>query len=228
MIFIKIIISIAIFCITTYIGMEMASSLKSREEILTDYITFLRLVQNEMIYMANSLPVAFEMSRQRLTSKFKDTIGAIVVDMSEFGVNKVDMSITNNINMLTELSDYDRDIIISTLKNLGRSDIESQNNIIENAIKYSNDDGEIKIDAYSKGEKIYVDIFNSGKCIEEKELNKIWDRFYKSDKSRTNKLSTGLGLPIVRSILSQHNEDIWVKNIEGKGVSFIFTLKKSH
>ena len=101
-------------------------------------------------------------------------------------------------------------------------------NIIENAIKYSNDDGEIKIDAYSKGEKIYVDIFNSGKCIEEKELNKIWDRFYKSDKSRTNKLSTGLGLPIVRSILSQHNEDIWVKNIEGKGVSFIFTLKKSH
>ena len=61
-----------------------------------------------------------------------------------------------------------------------------------------------------------------------KELNKIWDRFYKSDKSRTNKLSTGLGLPIVRSILSQHNEDIWVKNIEGKGVSFIFTLKKSH
>ena len=101
-------------------------------------------------------------------------------------------------------------------------------NIIENSIKYSNDDGELKIDVYSKGEKIYVDIFNSGECIEEKELNKIWDRFYKSDKSRTNKLSTGLGLPIVRSILSQHNEDIWVKNIEGKGVSFIFTLKKSH
>ena len=101
-------------------------------------------------------------------------------------------------------------------------------NIIENSIKYSNDDGEIKIDVYSKGEKIYVDKFNSGECIEEKELNKIWDRFYKSDKSRTNKLSTGLGLPIVRSILSQHNEDIWVKNIEGKGVSFIFTLKKSH
>ena len=41
-------------------------------------------------------------------------------------------------------------------------------NIIENSIKYSNDDGEIKIDVYSKGEKIYVDIFNSGECIEEK------------------------------------------------------------
>ena len=57
MIFIKIIISLAILCITSYIGIEMASALKSREEILTDYITFLRLLQNEMIYITNSLPV---------------------------------------------------------------------------------------------------------------------------------------------------------------------------
>lgn len=134
MIFIKIIISISILCITSYIGIEMASSLKSREEILTDYITFLRLVQNEMIYMANSLPVSFEMARQRINSRLKDAIGAIVLDMSEFGISKVDMSISNNINLLDELNDYDKDIIISTLKNLGRSDINSQNNIIENAI----------------------------------------------------------------------------------------------
>lgn len=100
-------------------------------------------------------------------------------------------------------------------------------NIIENSIKYSNDDGEIKIDVYSKGEKIYVDIFNSGECIEEKELNKIWDRFYKSDKSRTNKISTGLGLPIVRLILTQHNQDVWVNNVEGKGVKFTFTLQRN-
>ena len=101
-------------------------------------------------------------------------------------------------------------------------------NIIENAIKYSNDDGDIKIEVHSRGDKMNINIFNSGECIKESEINKIWDRFYKSDKSRTNKLSTGLGLPIVRSILSQHNEEIWVENLEGKGVSFVFTLKKSH
>ena len=55
----------------------------------------------------------------------------------------------------------------------------------------------------------------------------IWDRFYKSDKSRTNKVSTGLGLPIVRLILSQHNEDVWVENIDGKGVKFTFSLKRA-
>lgn len=134
MIFIKIIISIVILCITSYIGIEMSKSLKAREEILTDFITFLRLLQNEMIYMANSLPVSFEISRQRLSSRLKDVIGAIALDISEYGSNKVDMSITNNVNTLEELNDYDKDIIISTLKNLGRSDIDSQNNIIENAI----------------------------------------------------------------------------------------------
>lgn len=134
MIFIKIIISIAILCITSYIGIEMAAALKSREQILTDMITFLKLVQNEMVYMLNSLPVSYEMSRQRLTSSLKDVIGAIVVDMSKYGIDKIDMSITNNVNTLTSLKEYDKDIIISTLKNLGRSDLESQNNIIENAI----------------------------------------------------------------------------------------------
>ena len=80
----------------------------------------------------------------------------------------------------------------------------------------------------TKGEKIFVSIFNSGDILSENDLNHIWDRFYKSDKSRTNKISTGLGLPIVRLILSQHNQDIWVENVENKGVRFIFTLQRNN
>lgn len=132
---IKILISIAILCITSYMGIEMSSSLSRREEILTDMVTFLKLVQNEMKYMLNSLPIAFEVSRQKLNSMLKDVIGAIVVDMEKFGVEKVDMSININVNTLSELSPYDKQIIISTLKNLGRSDIESQSNIINNSIE---------------------------------------------------------------------------------------------
>ncbi|MBO5476479.1 MAG: stage III sporulation protein AB [Clostridia bacterium] len=155
MIFIKIIISIAILCITSYIGIEMAIALKSREQILTDMITFLKMVQNEMVYMLNNLPVSYEMSRQRLNSELKDVIGAIVVDMSKYGVDKIDMSITNNVNTLVSLKEYDKDIIISTLKNLGRSDLESQNNIIENAItiieKQIKEANEVKV----KSSKVY-------------------------------------------------------------------------
>lgn len=101
-------------------------------------------------------------------------------------------------------------------------------NLLENAIKYSEDNGQIEVNISTKGEKIFVSIFNSGDILSENDLNHIWDRFYKSDKSRTNKISTGLGLPIVRLILSQHNQDIWVENVENKGVRFIFTLQRNN
>ena len=98
-------------------------------------------------------------------------------------------------------------------------------NIIDNAIKYSNDDGCIKITTNDKGSKVYVSVFNNGPLLKSEELARIWDRFYKSDKARTNKDSTGLGLPIVRLILAQHGEDIWVDN-EKDGVRFTFTISK--
>ena len=100
-------------------------------------------------------------------------------------------------------------------------------NLLENAIKYSEDNGQIEVNISTKGEKIYVSIFNSGETISPEDINHIWDRFYKSDKSRTNKISTGLGLPIVRLILTQHNQDVWVNNVEGKGVKFTFTLQRN-
>ena len=101
-------------------------------------------------------------------------------------------------------------------------------NLLENAIKYSEDNGQIEVNISTKSEKIFVSIFNSGNILSEYDLNHIWDRFYKSDKSRTNKISTGLGLPIVRLILSQHNQDIWVENVDDKGVKFVFTLQRNN
>lgn len=110
----------------------------------------------------------------------------------------------------------DRDRIIQVVTNL-----------LENAIKYGDEGGRIQVETYAKGDFVYVSIFNSGPNIPKEDINKIWERFYKMDKARTNKISTGLGLSIVRLILSQHNQDIWVNNIEGKGVKFTFTLKRS-
>lgn len=98
-------------------------------------------------------------------------------------------------------------------------------NIIDNSIKYSSDNGTIKIKTRQKGDKIYISVFNNGPLLKEEEFARIWERFYKSDKSRTNKDSTGLGLAIVRLILTQHGEDIWVEN-EKDGVKFTFTISK--
>ena len=99
-------------------------------------------------------------------------------------------------------------------------------NLIDNAIKYGSENGNVEIDTTSKGNKVYVSVYNDGPLLTKEQLVKIWDRFYKADVSRTNKVSTGLGLPIVRLILTEHGEGIWVENYKDSGVKFTFTLTK--
>ncbi|WP_244834276.1 HAMP domain-containing sensor histidine kinase [Clostridium sp. BJN0001] len=99
-------------------------------------------------------------------------------------------------------------------------------NLIDNGIKYCDKNGIIKISTVSKSDKVFVNIYNNGPKIDENEIKHIWDRFYKMDKARTNKVSTGLGLSIVRMIILQHGEEVWVENDSKKGVTFIFTLTK--
>jgi signal transduction histidine kinase len=98
-------------------------------------------------------------------------------------------------------------------------------NILDNAIKYGGSGGIVVVSTKVKGTKVYISIYNNGPGLSEDEIDHIWERFYKSDKARTNKDSTGLGLPISRLILTQHNQDIWVQN-ENDGVVFTFTLSK--
>ena len=98
-------------------------------------------------------------------------------------------------------------------------------NLLDNAIKYGGEEGIIGVSTRIKGPKVHVAVYNKGPKMTEEEMAHIWDRFYKSDKSRTNKESTGLGLPIVRLIMTQHKEDVWVRN-EREGVVFTFTLAK--
>lgn len=104
-------------------------------------------------------------------------------------------------------------------------------NLVDNAVKYCDENGVVKVSTKTKGSKIIVSIFNTSKGIAEYDLTHIWDRFYKVDKARSNKTSTGLGLSIVRNIILQLEEDIWAENVIDKngditGVRFNFTLTK--
>ncbi len=136
MIIIKIILSFGIVFLCGYIGVLKSKKLKDREYILREMITFLNLVENEIRYMMSILPNAYESSRQKLTTSLKSAIGQIVVDMLSFeSYTLIDQSIVKNISSIEELSEYDKNVFISTLKNLGRSDVDSQINIIENGVK---------------------------------------------------------------------------------------------
>lgn len=97
-------------------------------------------------------------------------------------------------------------------------------NLIENAIRYTNMDGEIIFTFYKENEGVFFSIFNSGSTIPESELNNIWKVFYKTDKSRTRGSNNyGIGLSIVKENISLHEGIVSVEN-KNEGVEFSFWI----
>ena len=98
-------------------------------------------------------------------------------------------------------------------------------NLLDNAIKFSNPESTITIETTPRGDKVYTSVKDYGIGIPKSSINKIWERFYKSDLSRgKDKKGTGLGLSIVKEIIQAHDENINVISTEGVGTEFIFTL----
>jgi signal transduction histidine kinase len=101
-------------------------------------------------------------------------------------------------------------------------------NLLDNAIKFSDDNGTIDIEVITKSNKVYVSIQDHGIGIDEQELKYIWDRFYKTDKSRSkDKTGTGLGLAIVKNIINQHGQEISVESKLEEYTRFTFTLQRA-
>lgn len=100
-------------------------------------------------------------------------------------------------------------------------------NLCDNAIKFANQGGYLKISVSEKDKKICVSVKNSGNGIPSEDLPFVFERFYKSDRSRgLDKSGVGLGLYIVKTIVDQHNEEIKVFSEYGKYCEFVFTLPK--
>lgn len=100
-------------------------------------------------------------------------------------------------------------------------------NLLDNAIKFSNDDSLITIETTLKHEKVFISVKDRGIGIPNDSQKKIWERFYKTDTSRgKDKRGTGLGLAIVKEIIQLHGEHINVVSTEGVGTEFIFTLPR--
>lgn len=98
-------------------------------------------------------------------------------------------------------------------------------NLIENAIKFVDEDGYIRFTFSPAGDMTVISIKNSGEGLSEDELPLVFDRFYKTDKSRgLDKTGVGLGLNIVRSIIKLHGGKIMVRSVKGEYTEFIFTL----
>ena len=101
-------------------------------------------------------------------------------------------------------------------------------NLIVNSINYGKNDGNTSISIKELENKYLIEISDNGSGISENELPRIFERFYRADKSRSREQGgTGLGLSIVKHIIEAHNQQITVESIVNKGTKFAFTLNKA-
>jgi len=101
-------------------------------------------------------------------------------------------------------------------------------NLIDNSFKYGKEGGSTSISLFELHDQVLVEVTDDGIGIEEKYLPRLFERFYRTDTSRSRQIGgSGLGLAIVKHIIEAHQQTINVRSTEGLGSTFGFTLQKS-
>ena len=98
-------------------------------------------------------------------------------------------------------------------------------NVLDNAIKYTPDGGDVSITVATAGGRVRVEVSDTGMGIPSKDLPRIFERFYRVDEGRSREQGgTGLGLSIVKHIIQLHGGEISVASEAGKGSTFTVLL----
>ena len=118
----------------------------------------------------------------------------------------------------------DRPFIVEADKKLIR---EVLVNLLTNSIKYGRDNGHTNVGFYNMGDNVLVEASDTGIGIRPEEINRVFERFYRVEKSRSRDFGgTGLGLAIVKHVIEAHNQTISVRSTPNEGSTFAFTLRK--
>jgi signal transduction histidine kinase/CheY-like chemotaxis protein len=97
-------------------------------------------------------------------------------------------------------------------------------NLLDNALKYTEAGGKVRLECYTEGDQIILRVSDSGIGIVPSEQALLFDKFYRGSNIPETELGTGLGLSIVKSIVDNHNGRIWVESTLGSGSTFIVVL----
>lgn len=147
--------------------------------------------------------------------------GSIVMRDEEINVKKLIQNIISNLAILIDIKDIKIEENISEQITLFADynwQLEALTNIIKNCVEHSFDGGKIKIGAESNSVFTKIIIADEGEGIEKKDLNRIFERFYKSAKSSEN--SIGIGLALAKTIIEKERGYIKVESEVGKGTKF--------
>lgn len=184
---------------------------------------YLDLVSDEIKRMSRLVALLLDIS--------KIESGDFVINKSKFDICSVVGRATINFEKACEKKDLSVQIIMPDDGITVEADEDCiyrvVYNLIENAVKYSKEKGAIIIKVEDSPKTVYVSVYNTGKGIKKEDLPFVFERFYKTDKSRSlDTKSLGLGLYMVKSLITAHDEKIWATSEYGSYAEFIFTLKK--
>ncbi len=175
---------------------------------------------------------------KRLSRLVRSMLNLSKIEAGEMELNKTDFNILDTVirvvlafeNRIEEQNIEIRGLDMDPLYVSADEDLVHQvvYNLVENAVKFTNENGYIAFDIYRKESKVYVGIQNSGVGLTKEELENVFKRFYKSDRSRgLDKTGFGLGLYIVRSIIAAHGGEVEVESIEGEYCRFTVSLPQT-
>ena len=160
-------------------------------------------------------------------SKMQARVEALHI--TKFCLRDTIQSVLNSYRILSEQDGYrfnclcDPDIIVTGDEARIRQVL---SNLVNNAVRYSDEDKEITVLVAKKGEAVRCEVSDHGQGIPEEELSHIWERYYKSSSNQSrNTAGTGLGLSIVKEILLMHHADFGVTSKPHAGSTFWFELK---
>ncbi|TVR78533.1 MAG: sensor histidine kinase [Chitinophagaceae bacterium] len=157
----------------------------------------------------------------------------LTIDITKFDFIKLVNEIIENLEMQADLRDIKLKLGSKTPeKAMVKADKDRirqvLNNLIINSIKYGKEGGTTTISLTEAEENVIIEVIDDGPGISEEHLPRLFERFYRVDKSRSRNIGgTGLGLSIVKHILEAHDKNINVKSKPGIGTTFTFQLEKA-
>lgn len=200
---------------------ELLINMSAKDKNENKKTDFIKRINAEALRMKELVLNMLTLSR--MEANWQETIDEKIdlkdIILNVFESNKI-KSQKRNINI--EL-DIESAIIIANKEKI----TEVVNNLVDNAIKYTDDGGEIKIILKNNGDKAIFTVKDNGCGIESKYLNRIFERFFRVKNEKYLKVQgTGLGLTIVKNICAHYNADIYINSEENKGteISVVFNL----
>jgi len=209
-----------IFNIQGYLSTLVDGGLYDKE-IAEKYLQNAEKNVERMISLIEDLDTIHKLESGRIQMDFeKLDLVALAVDLFEM----LEMKARNRNVRLQFKDNYSNPIWVRADRNALRQIL---TNLLVNSIAYGNDNGQTKVSFYDMDDRMLIEVSDDGPGISEEHLNRLFERFYRVDRSRSrNQGGSGLGLSIVKHLVEAHEQTINARSLPGKGSTFSFTMEK--